>query len=111
MRSLLDRDKDDDTPNLNVLLCETYTAVYLSLLVYGLATCDCHILYRLVTQKPNTTVWAQIFGGGTKKVIFSSEVTEDKCVYAHFMHIPYLKGAEPKQPWLKGSSTHPPRQF
>ena len=72
LRSLLDRDKDDDTPNLNVLLCETYTAVYLSLLVYGLATCDCHILYRLVTQKPNTTVWAQIFGGGTKKVIFSS---------------------------------------
>ena len=70
LRSLLDRDKNDDTPNLNVLLCETYTAVYLSLLVYGLATCDCHILFRLVTQKPTTTVWAQIFGGGTKKVLF-----------------------------------------
>ena len=69
LRSLLDRDKDADIPNLNVLLCETYTAVYLSLLVYGLATCDTHILFRLVTQRPTGQVWAQIFGGGTKKVL------------------------------------------
>ena len=110
LRSLLDRDKDADIPNLNVLLCETYTAVYLSLLVYGLATCDTHILFRLVTQRPTgqvapldvcicagihrvfvqgfilylcrdsslylcrchlciCQVWAQIFGGGTKKVL------------------------------------------
>eukprot|EP00090_Calanus_glacialis_P031935 TRINITY_DN5300_c0_g1_i1.p1 TRINITY_DN5300_c0_g1~~TRINITY_DN5300_c0_g1_i1.p1 ORF type:complete len:2845 (+),score=1055.83 TRINITY_DN5300_c0_g1_i1:272-8536(+) len=67
LRALLDRDKDDDTPNLNVLLCENYAAVYLSLLVYGLATCDCHILFRLVSQTPSGQVWAQIFGGGTKK--------------------------------------------
>ena len=67
LRALLDRDKDDDTPNLNIFLCETYTAVYLSLLVYGLATCDCHILFRLLSQKPNKKLWAQVFGGGTKK--------------------------------------------
>jgi len=67
LRALLDRDKDDDTPNLNVLLCENYAAVYLSLLVYGLATCDCHILFRLVSQVPSGQVWAQIFGGGTRK--------------------------------------------
>lgn len=49
LRSLLD--KDADIPNLNVLLGETYTAVYLSLLLYGLATRDTHILFRLVTQR------------------------------------------------------------
>ena len=84
LRSLLDRDKDDDTPNLNVLLCETYTAVYLSLLVYGLATCDCHILFRLVTQKPNTTVWAQIFGGGTKKVTILAFTFDTYATFARY---------------------------
>ena len=69
LRSLLDRDKVDDTPGLVVLLCETYTAVYLALLVYGLATCDCHILYRLVTHAPSPAVWAQIFGGGARKIL------------------------------------------
>ena len=67
LKTLLDRDKDDDTPNLNIFLCETYAAVYISLLVYGLATCDCHILYRLVAQKPSKNFWAQVFGGGAKK--------------------------------------------
>ena len=69
LKGLLDRDKDDDTPNLNIFLCETYAAVYISLLVYGLATCDCHILYRLMVQKPNKSFWAQVFGGGTKKLL------------------------------------------
>ena len=63
LRALLDRDKDEDTPNLNILLCETYVAVYLSLLVYALATCDCHILYRLVAHQPTSTSWSQIYGG------------------------------------------------
>ena len=67
LRALLDRDKDEDTPDLNIFLCETYAAVYLSLLVYGLATCDCHILYRLVAQKPSKAFWAQMFGGGARK--------------------------------------------
>ena len=67
LRALLDRDKDDDTPNLTVLLCETYTAIYLALLVYGLATCDCHILFRIASQTPSAAVWAKLFGGGTRK--------------------------------------------
>ena len=46
LRALLDRDKDDDAPNLCVLLCETYVAVYLSLLIYSLSICDCHMLFR-----------------------------------------------------------------
>ena len=69
LKGLLDRDKDDDTPNLNIFLCETYAAVYMSLLVYGLATCDCHILYRLMVQQPSKALWAQVFGGGAKKLL------------------------------------------
>ena len=69
LRALLDRDKDDDIPNLCVLLCETYVAVYMSLLLYGLSTCDCHILYRLVSQSPSQNSWTQLFGGGTKKLV------------------------------------------
>ena len=69
LRALLDRDKDDDAPNLCVLLCETYIAVYMSLLLYGLSTCDCHMLYRLASQQPTQAGWTQLFGGGTKKLI------------------------------------------
>ena len=46
LRALLDRDKDEETPNLIVLLCEAFVAIYMSLLSYALATCDAHILYR-----------------------------------------------------------------
>ena len=66
LRALLDRDKDEETPTLNVLLCEAYVAIYMSLLSYALATCDPHILYRLLGQKPNPQYWSSIFGGGSK---------------------------------------------
>ena len=69
LRALLDRDKDDDAPNLCVLLCETYVAVYLSLLLYSLSICDCHMLFRLVSQSSSRNVWTQLFGGGTKKQV------------------------------------------
>ena len=69
LRALLDREKDDETPNLNVLLCETFVAIYLSLLSYALATCDAQILYRLVSQKVTPNYWSHVFGGGAKKML------------------------------------------
>ena len=69
LRALLDRDKDEETPNLNVLLCEAYVAIYMSLLSYALATCDPHILYRLIGQKPKPNYWSSIFGGGSKTTL------------------------------------------
>ena len=69
LRALLDRDKDEETPNLIVLLCEAFVAIYMSLLSYALATCDAHILYRLIGQKIDPATWAGIFGGGCKKVL------------------------------------------
>lgn len=66
LRALLDREKDPEAPNLNVLLCETYVAIYMSLLSYSLATCDPHILYRLVGQTISKQYWSSLFGGGSK---------------------------------------------
>ena len=60
LKTMLDREKDEDTPDLNIFLCETYAAVYTSLLTYALATCDTHILFRLVTNKPSRHLWSQV---------------------------------------------------
>lgn len=69
LRALLAREKDEDTPRLNILLCEAFVAAYMSLVTYALATCDCHILYRLAGQKFSEKTWAALFGGGVKKLL------------------------------------------
>lgn len=69
LRALLAREKDEDTPRLNVLLCEAFMATFMSLLVYGLSTCDCHILFRLAGQKYSNMSWGNLFGGGVKKLL------------------------------------------
>ncbi|XP_047120921.1 dmX-like protein 2 [Schistocerca piceifrons] len=69
LRALLAREKDEDTPRLNVLLCEAFVATYMSLMVYALSTCDALILYRLAGQKFSSTTWATLFGGGVKKLL------------------------------------------
>ncbi len=47
LRALLDREKDEETPALAVLLCETFVAVYMSLLSYALASCDAQVYKSL----------------------------------------------------------------
>ncbi|XP_066592575.1 dmX-like protein 2 [Prorops nasuta] len=69
LRALLAREKDEDTPKLNILLCEAFVATYMSLFVYALASCDSHILYRLVGQHFDNSTWSCLFGGGVKKLI------------------------------------------
>lgn len=69
LRALLAHDKDEDAPKLNTLLCEAFVATYMGLLVYAFATCDCHILYRLVGQKFSENTWSILFGGGVKKLL------------------------------------------
>ena len=69
LRALIDREKDEETPNLNVLLCEVFVAIYMSLLSYSLAACDAQVLYRLVAQKVGPAYWAKVFGGGAKKMM------------------------------------------
>ncbi|XP_040162057.1 dmX-like protein 2 isoform X4 [Anopheles arabiensis] len=69
LRALLAREKDEDTPRLNVLLCESFVAAYMALFVYALTTCDCHILYRLAGQNFCDSSWSTLFGGGVKKLL------------------------------------------
>lgn len=69
LRALLAREKDEDTPRLNVLMCEAFMACFMSLLVYGLSTCDCHILFRMAGQKFTNMSWGGLFGGGVKKLL------------------------------------------
>lgn len=69
LRALLARERDEDTPRLNVLLCEAFMATFMSLLIYALSTCDCHVLYRLAGQKFSNGSWANLYGGGIKKLL------------------------------------------
>ena len=93
LRALLDRDKDEETPNLVVLLCEAFVAIYLSLLSYALATCDAHILYRLVGQNVGHGLWANIFGGGCKKVLQVATATNVSIPKVHHGDQPEMAGS------------------
>ncbi|KAK6643958.1 hypothetical protein RUM43_000223 [Polyplax serrata] len=69
LRALLAREKDEDTPRLNILLCESFIATYMSLTVYAMSTCDCHILYRIAGHKFSNMTWSTLYGGGVKKLL------------------------------------------
>ncbi|KAJ8668951.1 hypothetical protein QAD02_000210 [Eretmocerus hayati] len=75
LRALLAREKDEDTPKLNILLCEAFIATFMSLFVYALASCDSHILYRLVGHHFDNNTWACLFGGGVKKLLRVASTT------------------------------------
>ncbi|KYN09879.1 DmX-like protein 2 [Trachymyrmex cornetzi] len=80
LRALLAREKDEDTPKLNILLCEAFVATYMSLFIYALSSCDSHILYRLVGQHFDNSTWASLFGGGggnTNSVERTDSVTSE----------------------------------
>ena len=91
-RALLDRDKDEEMPNLIVLLCESFVAIYMSLLSYALATCDAHILYRLVGQNVANSLWSAVFGGKFL-VTFHSD-------YFVILFKIYLKRSAPMQSYV-----------
>ncbi|KAK3861276.1 hypothetical protein Pcinc_032726 [Petrolisthes cinctipes] len=67
--ALVARERDEDTPKLNLLLCEAFVATYLCLLVHGLAASDAYVLYRLVARPVAEKDWAILFGGGVKKLL------------------------------------------
>lgn len=69
LRALLAREKDDDIPRLNVLLCESFVATFMALLVCALSSCDCHTLYRMAAHQFTDATWASLYGGGVKKLL------------------------------------------
>ncbi|XP_050306486.1 dmX-like protein 2 isoform X3 [Anthonomus grandis grandis] len=78
LRALLAREKDEDTPRLTVLLCEAFTATFLALLLYGLVTCDCVILFHVTAHNLDTDVWGKLFGGGIKKLLRTASLTSNQ---------------------------------
>lgn len=78
LRALLAREKDEDTPKLNILLCEAFVATYMSLFIYALSSCDSHILYRLVGQHFDNNTWSCLFGGGVKKLLRVASTTSSQ---------------------------------
>ncbi|KPM03004.1 DmX-like protein [Sarcoptes scabiei] len=72
LQAMIVREKDEDLPKLHTLLCECFVASFLCQLVYALTICDSSILYRLVGLKFSQKCWGDLFGGGTKKLLFVS---------------------------------------
>jgi len=68
----MNRSRDSNLPKLNVLLCETLVAVYVSWLCYALALYDANMLYRLVGHSFQESIWALLFGGCAKKQVVVS---------------------------------------
>ncbi|XP_050512360.1 dmX-like protein 2 isoform X4 [Diabrotica virgifera virgifera] len=93
LRSLLAREKDDDTPRLTVILCESFTAVYLSLVLYGLVTYDCIILFHVNAHIFDSDVWGKLFGGGIKKLLRTASLAGN-----HPHHPQYLSQQSVKTP-------------
>jgi len=71
-RAMMNKSRDSNLPKLNVLLCETLVAVYVSWLCYALALYDANVLYRLVGHSFHESVWALLFGGCCKKQVVVS---------------------------------------
>jgi len=69
---MMNKHRDSNMPKLNVLLCETLVAVYISWLCYALALYDANMLYRLVGHSFHESVWALLFGGCCKKQVVVS---------------------------------------
>lgn len=67
--ALLSREKDDDAPNLQLLLAECFVAVYLALFSYALAAYDSRWLYRLTAHPLDARMFASVFGGGGEKLL------------------------------------------
>ncbi|XP_066271220.1 dmX-like protein 2 [Branchiostoma lanceolatum] len=66
LQTLLASERDEDQPKLNVLLSETLVAVYVSLLIHGLAGNSANELFHLVAHPFDPKMWAAVFGGGVK---------------------------------------------
>ena len=76
LQALLARERDENQPELNMLLTEATVAVYTSLLIHSLTTYDPNLLYRLVANPFVERMWPALFGGGVKKLVRLNRTTD-----------------------------------
>ena len=67
--SILSANKKEERHALNLLLCESAVAVYLSFFVSACSRLSCNNLYRFVNNSLTEEMWNNVFGGGTRVVI------------------------------------------
>ncbi|CAJ0582912.1 unnamed protein product, partial [Mesorhabditis spiculigera] len=65
--ALLGRERDDEAPNLRLLLVECFISIIMSLFTYSMASYDARWLYRLSSHSIGPKEFAAIFGGGGEK--------------------------------------------
>lgn len=65
------REKDDDVPNLRLLLVEFFVAITMSLFCYAFTIYDSRWLYRLCAHNLDADMFGQLFGGGGEKKLRS----------------------------------------
>ncbi|KAK6110658.1 RAVE protein 1 C terminal family protein [Brugia pahangi] len=65
---ILSREKNEETPQLRLLVLETYVAVFASLFTYALATYDARWLLRLTARNIGAKEFGTLFGGGGGKM-------------------------------------------
>ena len=70
--ALLSREKDDNAPNLQLLLAECFVAVYLALFAYAFTAYDSRWLFRLAAHPLDARMFATVFGGGEKLISSTS---------------------------------------
>lgn len=70
--SLLARERDDDMPNLRLLIAEFFVSITMSLFSYAFAIFDSRWIYRLCAHQVDENVYGQLFGGGGEKRLRST---------------------------------------
>lgn len=62
--ALLGREKEDDAPQLRLLIVESFLAINMSLFCFALAAYDSRWLYRLSAHEFDPKKFGLVFGGG-----------------------------------------------
>lgn len=62
--TLLTHERDEDAPNLRLLLAEAWVAVYLAIFSYAFVAYDSRWLYRLMAHPVDEQMFSMVFGGG-----------------------------------------------
>ncbi|CAD5215760.1 unnamed protein product [Bursaphelenchus okinawaensis] len=67
--ALLSAGKDEEAPNLRLLLVKVFFSVSTSLFCYAMANYDPRWLYRLCIKEVDSVAYGYIFGGGGEKIV------------------------------------------
>ncbi|CEF59911.1 DmX-like protein 1 [Strongyloides ratti] len=71
LSNIINIEKDDDSPALNMLIAEVYIAINMTVFCYSLAVCDAKLLLKVIGKKLTIEDFGNVFGGGGSQVFKS----------------------------------------